>query len=96
MAQLILAGVSMFCGIPGAPVIAPILATLVPSPVNLIAYVGWLAGLKYGKDRRLNWFRGNGSWKALAKGALILYALTMLPFWFLVVMAACRASSALG
>ena len=29
----------------------------------------------------------------MAKGAAILYALTMLPFWFLVVMTACRASS---
>ena len=93
MAQLLLAGVSMFCGLPAAPVVAPILAAAFPSPVNIVAYVGWLLGLKYGKSARLNGFRGNGSWKAMAKGAAILYALTMIPFWFLVVMALCKASS---
>lgn len=95
MAQLLLMGVSMFCGLPAAPVIAPLLATVFPSPLNLLAYAGWLLGLKYGKTTRLNRFKGNGSWKALAKGAAVLYALTMIPLYFLIILAVCKASAVL-
>lgn len=90
MAQLLLAGVQWLCGVPAAPVIAPFIAAALPNPINLVVYAAWLAALKLGKSNRLAWFRGNGSWKAVAKGAAILYALTVLPLWFLVFLGICR------
>ncbi|KAK9826953.1 hypothetical protein WJX74_001533 [Apatococcus lobatus] len=90
MAQLLLAGIQMFCGVPAAPVLGSLLAAAIPvSPINWIVFAAWFLGLKYSKAAWVQRFKGPT--KTLLKNTLLFYALTILPLYALIITFACRA-----
>ena len=90
MAQLLLAGTQMVCGLPGAKIVGPVVLPLVPFlPLNIVAYVAWLLGLKLSKAK---WTQSLApTWRKAAIYALPFYFATMLPLYAICLLAVCRA-----
>lgn len=90
MAQVLLAGTRMVCGLPGARVVGPVVVPLVPFlPLNALAYVAWLLGLKLSKAK---WTRRLApTWRLAALYALPFYFATMIPLYAVLLLVVCRA-----
>ena len=90
MAQLLLMGAKLACGIPGAHVIGPVALSLVPvSPINILCYLGWLLGLKLSKA---NWTKKLApTWKKAALWALCFYFATTIPLYFVILLVICKS-----
>lgn len=91
MAQLLLMGTKLACGLPGSKVVGPLLISLVPVlPINIIAYVTWLLVLKL---TNAAWTRKLApTWKRAALVALGFYFATVIPLYFILLLFLCRAA----
>lgn len=90
MAQLLLSAVQIFCGVPAAPIVGPLLAACIPvNLINIASFVGWFFGIKYSKAKWLARFKGTT--KTMLKWAFLFHLLTVVPIYFLIIMATCHA-----
>ena len=93
MAQILLSGVKVFCGLPAHEILGPILMTVNPlNLLNILCYVAWLVGVRYSK--RLASF-SQGSWKRSAEWAAAFYAATMFVVYLIIFAVMCGAASRL-
>lgn len=89
MAQVVLMAAQMVCGLPGAHVIGPFIASAIPvSPINLLMYLGWCIFLKKTKYQWAQKYRS--STKTLLKSALMFYFFTAIPLYFVIISIACK------
>ncbi len=92
MAQLLLYGVQMVCGLPAAQIIGPVIATILPlSPLNWVIFASSFLYMKYSKATWKNRFVGSRSIKALLKAALVLYCPIAFILYFILIFAVCKA-----
>lgn len=86
MAQLFLAAFRFACHLPAAPIIAPIIMAVNPvNPLNIVAYLGWLFGLKYSKAAWSKRFKAKAALWALA-----FYFATVTPIYFVLILIICH------
>lgn len=91
MAQLLLMGAQLACGLPGRQILGPVIASIIPvSPLNIICYLAWLIGLKLSP---LKWSKKLApTWRKAAMWAAVFYFCTMLPLYFIILLIVCRAA----
>ena len=91
MAQLLLTGFKMFCGLPAHEVLGPLIMTINPfNLLNIICYAGWLLGVRYSKPFAT---LGKGNWKTSAEWAVPFYAITMFLVYLLLFAVLCGAAA---
>lgn len=89
MAQLFLGIIRIACNLPAAPVIGPLLLALNPvNPLNAVAFLAWLLGLKLTKAKWAKRFAP--TWAQAAKWAALFYFVTMYPIYFVLLLLLCR------
>lgn len=91
MAQLLLMGTRLACGLPGSRVVGPVLISMVPVlPINVVTYLVWLLVLKLTKAK---WTQQLApTWKKAALWALAFYFATVIPLYFIMLLFLCRAA----
>lgn len=91
MAQILLAGVKIACGLPARSIVGPVVASAIPIfPLNIVCYLAWLLGLKLSPAK---WTKKLApTWRQAALWALLFYFCTMLPIYFIIIMVVCRAA----